>query len=1849
MTACTPAVAPVVTALVLLFQAPAAVAKVLTFKVGPKPVPCLPTKTFGGNIDRCVLESCPSEVTGCLADVDCIPRGRAALFNPAVTTAEIAADPARRNQPYVTTIRCAADACCDPPVLEELGEALGIARARPMSCNRSQFVDESAFWACALQWVSETGAAALDLSECCQQQPEHRLTFIPSNLTLASTLELLDLSNQDLSVAGFPDRAAFSALGRLATLRIHRNPRLTELPAGVRALSKTLETLELNENLGLAETPVWLSEFERLQSISVRVNQEYPAVRRRLAAGLAGPPFVVPPNSWPLSLRVFEAAGRGVRSPAPADALNNGSGCAILSLRLAGNQMTALPGWMTGCRALSVVNVAENQLRGDLTLDGTRFPAMVHYNTAHNRIENVVLGPGKLPSLETLNVENNKLSHFPAGIEHAAALTTLHLQDNSIGQVPEPIGTLKKLVQLDLRLNRIAKLPDQICDLDALNLLWLDSNRLTRLPSCIGALGDTLTSLRLSRNSIAELPDSARDFKVLEELLLSHNDLRVIPSSLTDLVSAQGATVLLDHNPSVCSVSWHVAWGKASRAGDRSADATRVEPRLLCDCAPEYVGITDCTPITAFATPRLYTSLRSGERLDPAGSGVIRLPPVEDRVHSKSVGGLGEVLITYTDSNGNESTPMLSFECRGPDCRLPAVANLSYEAGRSFNVRDTLDSPAQFEAPFLIRAEGGPRDSANRSDAGDADTPASSYHPFTLPAQIVRSAFDQQLVEQSAPAAPTIAIGAEAGAVEHIRIPIEGLENEVTPPAGGPGRSGQVVLPLGVPVRGNIGIPTDIRFKLVNDTCAGRVAVSQLVAEVVGADDRVWDVVLKSEVGGGDKCSATFVAVEFFTGEELAIAVLDVNITDCYAGDAYGGAATCGEHGRCAGDPNPHDGTFECVCDVTHQGARCQEARPKDTDIPKFGPDGRDCAHGIRVDTMGYDQKFSCDCTATKYAGPNCDELDEAQIVGKNDAESNAGWIVAVAVAAAFAATLAVTTAAYRFRDRRIRMRAFDFQAEIERMLESNELSRDQLDSAESAEHDSRTRAESLDPTPVELRRSDLTLIERIGAGNFGEVWKALLDSRTRGGLRANETVAVKTTRSRASAEAKQDLMREATVMALVGSHRNLVSIIGTVTKGEPAMLVVSYCELGSLLHVLRAHGPLGEYEQREPGAVQASPALPLTADVKLGLAIDASLGMRYLARRRFVHRDLAARNVLVSAGFVGQVADFGLSRQAKSSSQSGVDSDQSDLYYRAATGVFAVRWTAPEALEALRFSIETDVWSFGILLIEIMQDGQKPYPEISTNEGVMQKVLAGYQHARPSGCSKAVYEFCRSCLSHDPAMRPGFEAICARLEDLRDSPYENVVPVGLAQSSSLRQSSTGSSRDFPRVSQQYDFPRVSQQHGSSAEELDYGVLYRNIARFGVLEGDNISSFYSDQLQSFQSVQPYYRNICELSHRSGNSASDTISNVELESDRDVQGGALADYGRASVESVDACHLMPSDDAYTRMSRIHHTIADRNAYSELKSNPALRTRFAVVLEAMASHDKAYSDIFNGWQATSEGQSAFSELDDAHATVLDRIKLQFCPGRGEDRLTPPPLSTLSQPNPFAPEQIQPTSKRYLRRVLGTFEEKRRDGSLFEACTTIAAELGVEWKQGPLKKEHRVIEKVLLKDGRFDMIFDYARGSFIVDDLADLARVVARLGSLAATAGGSVVRAKNRFAHDYDARESCGYRDYQALLRFDDGWIAEVQVVPRMIFTVKSVLGASAIIPEAGAAGSLEVPIAGHTAYKEYRAVNEARARLQRGAVGASGAGVGVLDPTAGGGAIGLGSGDSDMSAEFRESEV
>lgn len=144
---------------------------------------------------------------------------------------------------------------------------------------------------------------------------------------------------------------------------------------------------------------------------------------------------------------------------------------------------------------------------------------------------------------------------------------------------------------------------------------------------------------------------------------------------------------------------------------------------------------------------------------------------------------------------------------------------------------------------------------------------------------------------------------------------------------------------------------------------------------------------------------------------------------------------------------------------------------------------------------------------------------------------------------------------------------------------------------------------------------------------------------------------------------------------------------------------------------------------------------------------------MSHIALKKLVHRDLAARNILMTTDLVAKIADFGLAR----------DIYCEGMYVKTGGGRLPIKWMAPDAIRDQTYTIKSDVWSFGILLWEIVTLGGSPYPGIPVNI-LLEKLLYGYRMPKPKHCSDEVYAIMEDCWALDPSMRPSFDELCKAL-----------------------------------------------------------------------------------------------------------------------------------------------------------------------------------------------------------------------------------------------------------------------------------------------------------------------------------------------------------------------------------------------------------------------------------------------------------------------------------------------------
>ncbi|XP_071389567.1 ephrin type-A receptor 7 isoform X8 [Centroberyx affinis] len=279
-----------------------------------------------------------------------------------------------------------------------------------------------------------------------------------------------------------------------------------------------------------------------------------------------------------------------------------------------------------------------------------------------------------------------------------------------------------------------------------------------------------------------------------------------------------------------------------------------------------------------------------------------------------------------------------------------------------------------------------------------------------------------------------------------------------------------------------------------------------------------------------------------------------------------------------------------------------------------------------------------------------------------------------------------------------------------------------------------------------ELDASCIKIERVIGAGEFGEVCSGRLKLPGK----RDVSVAIKTLKVGYTEKQRRDFLCEASIMGQF-DHPNVVHLEGVVTRGKPVMIVIEYMENGSLDAFLRKHD--GQF----------------TVIQLVGMLRGIAAGMRYLSDMGYVHRDLAARNILVNSNLVCKVSDFGLSR---------VIDDDPEAVYTTTGGKIPVRWTATEAIQYRKFTSASDVWSYGIVMWEVMSYGERPYWDMS-NQDVIKAIEEGYRLPAPMDCPPGLHQLMLDCWQKDRAERPKFDQIVGILDKMIRNPNTLKTPVG--------------------------------------------------------------------------------------------------------------------------------------------------------------------------------------------------------------------------------------------------------------------------------------------------------------------------------------------------------------------------------------------------------------------------------------------------------------------------------------
>ncbi|XP_034445790.1 tyrosine-protein kinase STYK1 isoform X1 [Hippoglossus hippoglossus] len=261
--------------------------------------------------------------------------------------------------------------------------------------------------------------------------------------------------------------------------------------------------------------------------------------------------------------------------------------------------------------------------------------------------------------------------------------------------------------------------------------------------------------------------------------------------------------------------------------------------------------------------------------------------------------------------------------------------------------------------------------------------------------------------------------------------------------------------------------------------------------------------------------------------------------------------------------------------------------------------------------------------------------------------------------------------------------------------------------------------------------------------GRYGPVCKAQLKRRDG----PSSAVVVKSLRDGPNHPEAKEFVKWLLFHATVCKHDNVVRMLFCQTRRPPMYLILDACSPGNLLLFL--------WTLRNNNSQMADPLQNVSERSVFLVAKQVAAGLDYLmSEHRLVHGDVAARNILIGPGLSARVSGLGVAFEGR----------KMDSAFRPRAAEVPLKWQAPERITTQLSIDRSDVWSFGILLYELVTLGSPPYPELEP-ESVLPKLQASYRMKRPGDCGGPLYDLMNYCWMWSFKDRPAFSAIIKLLE----------------------------------------------------------------------------------------------------------------------------------------------------------------------------------------------------------------------------------------------------------------------------------------------------------------------------------------------------------------------------------------------------------------------------------------------------------------------------------------------------
>ncbi|NXU57105.1 STYK1 kinase, partial [Turnix velox] len=249
--------------------------------------------------------------------------------------------------------------------------------------------------------------------------------------------------------------------------------------------------------------------------------------------------------------------------------------------------------------------------------------------------------------------------------------------------------------------------------------------------------------------------------------------------------------------------------------------------------------------------------------------------------------------------------------------------------------------------------------------------------------------------------------------------------------------------------------------------------------------------------------------------------------------------------------------------------------------------------------------------------------------------------------------------------------------------------------------------------------------------GRFGSIYRAQLETGKPGKIK---TVVLKALQDLTNPQEVKDFLGRIKFHYSLGHHENLVELLGYCVGQLPLYMVMEDMSLGDLLTFL--------WTCRKDVMTMDDIPYDLTERQVYEIGHQVASALTYLEQKNLFHGDIAARNVLLHQNFTAKLCGLGLAYETYTYGANSV------------TEIVPVKWLAPERLLKKPPSIKADIWSFGILLYEMITLGAPPYPEVPPSD-ILPYLQKQNIMKQPSSCQQAMYNIMKSCWQWDAANRP--------------------------------------------------------------------------------------------------------------------------------------------------------------------------------------------------------------------------------------------------------------------------------------------------------------------------------------------------------------------------------------------------------------------------------------------------------------------------------------------------------------